>query len=118
MDFVHPLLNKEVYAIGGHYVFVKEDLFPHRNGDILYLVGYALADTSCCGPAGCGYAVVAGHVVSLHYRRTDDDRLISVITPVDEHLYHEVSEAVAHKEGVGQVHFLLENGGRKVWFQR
>ncbi|MBN2298153.1 MAG: hypothetical protein JXM72_06140 [Deltaproteobacteria bacterium] len=117
MDFIHPLLNEEVYAIGGHYMFIKEELLPHSRGDILYLVGYALADTSCCGATGCGYAIVPGHVVSLHSRRTDDNRPISVISPVDEQLYPDVAMAVAHKEGVGQVHFLLETGGRKVWFQ-
>ncbi len=118
MDFIHPLVGEEVYAIGGHYRFLKEEILPHSKGGILYLVGYALTDTSCCGTAGCGYAVVAGHVVSLGSGIAPDSRPVSVLSPVDERFYADVARVIAQKEGVGQVHFLLENGGTKVWFHR
>ena len=87
-------------------------------GSILYLVGYALADTSCCGTAGCGYAIVAGHVSSLRSGLAPDNRPISVLSPVSEQFYGDVARVIAQREGVGQVHFLLENGGVKVWFHR
>ncbi|HHO77170.1 MAG TPA: hypothetical protein ENN05_12195 [Deltaproteobacteria bacterium] len=117
MDFVHPVLNEEVLGIGGHYMFIREDLIDHSAGDILYLVGYALTDTSCCGVGGCGYALVAGHIVCLHVRLGEDNRHISMLSPVQERFYPEVGRAVAYKEGVGQVHFLLETGEMKVWYR-
>ncbi len=114
MEFVHPALNEEVEAIGGHYMFTREDLLAHPVGDILYLVGYAATDTSCCGAGGCGYALVPGHVQSLRLRVNEDNRYISAITPVDERFYAEVTGAIRRKEGINQVHFLLASGGKEV----
>jgi hypothetical protein len=116
MEFVHPELNQEVYAIGGHYMFTKEDILPNPGGDILYLIAYAATDTSCCGIGGCGYALVPGYIHSLHLRLNNDKRYISEITPIEERLYEEISKIICQKEGVSQVHFLLESGGKKVIF--
>ena len=116
MEFVHPALNEEVNAIGGHYMFTKEDLLAHPAGDILYLVGYAATDTSCCGPGGCGYAIVPGHINSLRFRLNGDNRYISATTPVDERFYVEVTNAIRRKEGINQVHFLLASGGKKIMY--
>ena len=116
MEFVHPSLYEEVDAIGGHYMFIKEDLLDHHVGGILYLVGYAATDTSCCGAGGCGYAIVAGHVRSLRFRLNEDNRYLSEITPVDERFYAEVTRAIRQKEGINQVHFMLASGGKKVMY--
>lgn len=116
MEFYHPALNEEVNAIGGHYMFTKEALLPHPQGDILYIIGYAATDTSCCGAGGCGYALVPGHVGSLRGRLSTDNRYISTTAPVDEQHYGEVARAIQMREGVTQVHFLLASGGKKVMF--
>ena len=51
-DFTHPELGQEVTAIGGHYVFGKEIRWPFSNREILYFVGYAVLDSTCCGVGG------------------------------------------------------------------
>lgn len=116
MEFVHPELNQKVYAIGGHYMFTKEDILRNPGGDILYLIAYAATDTSCCGMGGCGYAIVPGHINSLRFRRDNNERFISEVTPVEEQLYDEISKMIRQKEGVSQIHFLLASGGEKVIF--
>ncbi len=47
--FLHPELNREITAIGGHYIWVKEGRLPFGDREVLYLVGYAVLDTTCCG---------------------------------------------------------------------
>ena len=116
VEFVHPLLGVGVDAIGGHYLFIKEEELDHRTGKILYLVGYAVTDRSCCGLAGCGYAVVAGHVRSLRNGLSHDKRPVSTVEPIEEKLYDEVAKAIRMKEALSQVHFLCESGGTKVLF--
>ena len=37
VDFIHPELNKTVKAIGGEYVFIKEDILSYADQDVLYL---------------------------------------------------------------------------------
>ena len=116
MEFVHPVMNEEVDAIGGHYMFTKEDLLAHDAGDVLYIIGYAATDTSCCGAGGCAYAIVPGHIKALHACLSEDNRYISEITPVEERFHAEITKALRMKEGISQVHFLLASGGKKVVF--
>jgi hypothetical protein len=116
VEFAHPELGVEVKAIGGHYLFTREETLDHPAGQVLYLVGYAVTDRSCCGPAGCIYAVVTGRIVSLRFCMREDGRPVSIIDPIEESLYEDLAKAIRLKEGVSQVHFLCENGGSRVMF--
>ena len=116
MEFRHPCIGEEIEAIGGHYLFTKEEILEHESGRILYLVGCAVTDRSCCGPAGCGYAVVAGYVVSLHGAGHVENTSVSIIDPVPEALHEQIARIVRLREGVGQVQFVLEGGQVKVVF--
>lgn len=116
VEFVHPNLGEEVEAIGGHYLFTREESLDHPAGRILYLVGYAVTDRSCCGPAGCSYAVVTGRIASLRFCLREDGRPVSIMDPIEESLYEDLAKAIRLKEGVTQVHFLCENGGSRVMF--
>jgi hypothetical protein len=116
VEFVHPELGVEVEAIGGYYLFTREEMLDHSVGRILYLVGCAVTDRSCCGPAGCSYAVVTGRIVSLRYCLREDGRSVSIMDPIEESLYEDLAKAIRLKEGVSQVHFLCENGGSRVMF--
>lgn len=106
-DYVHRELNQEVTFIAGHYVLTKESRLPFRGRDLLYLVGYAIVDNSCCSVGGIAYAVVPGLVVSWQSKRNDDGLPVSVVEPVrDEELQREIERLVREKEIVSQVTFL------------
>ena len=68
-DFIHPNLGQEITAIGGHYVFNNERRLSFDGRDVLYLVGYAVVDTSCCGVGGCAYAMVPGVVKKWKFKK-------------------------------------------------
>jgi hypothetical protein len=36
LDYAHPVLDREVTAIGGHYVFTGERCLPYKDREILY----------------------------------------------------------------------------------
>lgn len=106
MEYSHPRLNEPVTAIGGHYVLVKEERLPFRGREVLYLVGYAVIDTSCCGIGGYGYALVPGFVVEWKARTDDQGRPVSRIEPIrDEAVRHEVARLIRQREPVHQVTF-------------
>lgn len=105
-DFAHPLLGQEVTAIGGHYVFGKEIRMPFRGREILYLVGYAVLDSTCCGVGGVAYVLVAGFIQHWKYKKNQTDRSISRIDPInDPAIQREVSRIIRRKEMVHQVSF-------------
>jgi hypothetical protein len=82
VEYVHQDLNQQITAIGGHYVLAKEVRLPFHGREILYLVGHAAFDTTCCGPGGCAYALVPGFVASWHSSQTEDGLAVSRLEPI------------------------------------
>ncbi|MBC8391674.1 MAG: hypothetical protein H8E17_03775 [Deltaproteobacteria bacterium] len=106
IDFVHPELNEEVTAIGGYYVLTKEALVSFLSHSLLYFVGYAVIDTSCCGVGGCSYAFVPGFMLKWKYKKTTDNHLVSRIQPIkDPSIQREIRRLIEHKETVHQISF-------------
>ena len=115
IEFIHPVLDEEINAIGGHYVITKEKTLKYGDKKILYFIGYGVVDTSCCGPSGCGYAIVPGFIIKWHIKLTPDTKQhVSLVEPIDENLHPEISRIIRSKEGVLQVHFILPTGDRKI----
>ncbi len=107
--FVHPDLEAEVAAIGGRYALFKEARLPFEGREVLYLVGYGLFDTACCGLGGCGYALVPGFVVEWKSRRTADGQPVSLVEPVtDEAVRRRVARLIREREAVQEVRFAVE----------
>ena len=105
-DFIHPELGQEITAIGGHYVFNTEQRLSFNNCDVLYLVGYAVVDTSCCGIGGCAYAMVPGYVRRWKYKKNETDEPVSQVEPVrDADDQTAISQLIQKKENVQQVTF-------------
>jgi len=80
--FVHPKLGREITAIGGHYVFGKEIRLPYNGREILYFVGYAVLDSTCCGVGGTAYVLVAGYIRQWKYKKNLNDFPVSRIVPI------------------------------------
>jgi len=105
-DYTHPQLDTEVTAIGGHYVFIKEMRVPHGGREVLYLVGYACVDTSCCGVGGCAFASVPGFIEQWKYRADENGKSVSQIAPVrGRKIQQEIGRVIKEKEMVNQVNF-------------
>ena len=106
-DFPHDPLDQEIDAISGHYVLTAEHRVPYEGRELLYLVGYAVVDTSCCGVGGCGYALVPGFLVRYHAHTDDRGRPVSRVEPIrDEALRAEIQRFVLQREQVTQCNFL------------
>ena len=105
--FVHDPLNTQVDAIAGHYTFTREERIPWEGRELLYRVGYAVIDTSCCGTGGCGYALVPGFVVEWQTSADEHGHPVSQVDPVrdpDQRLA--IERHLKGEEYVPQVQFL------------
>lgn len=105
-DYPHPELNKEVNAIGGHYIVTKEVRLPYNGRELLYVVGTAMVDRACCGFSGCGFATVAGFIKRWKYTTNkfgmDVSEVTSVALPADR---KQIQKMLEQKEFVTQVNF-------------
>ncbi len=104
--YVHQELNREITAIGGRYALVKEVRLPFRGREVLYLVGYGVVDTSCCGTGGCAYALVEGFILEWKSKTNEDGLAVSQVEPIrDEAIQKEVRRLIEEREVVQQVRF-------------
>jgi hypothetical protein len=106
-DHVHQPLDEQVTAVGGSYELVKEARIPLEGRDLLYVVGHAVFDTTCCGAGGCAYALVPGFVVRWRHRTTNDGLSVSEVEPVqDETVRRDAARRIRALETVQEVRFL------------
>jgi len=104
--FPHDELNREIDAIAGHYVMTAEHRVEYQGRELLYLVGYGIVDTSCCGTGGCGYAIVPGFVVSWKSGKDEHGRAVSEVEPLrDDATRREIERWIKDREMITQVQF-------------
>lgn len=105
-EYGHEKLNQDIDAISGHYTFYKEVCLPFQGREILYIVGCAVIDTSCCGSGGCGFALVPGLIISWKSKIDEQGRRVSEVEPIgDKNTQQEVTTLILKDEIVSQVQF-------------
>lgn len=62
------MLNERVEFFGGGYLFIEEGRFPYQGKEVLYLLGLAGVEASCCGRGGCAFIKVPGYIRSWRNR--------------------------------------------------
>jgi len=106
-EFLHPTLNNQIIAIGGRYLFLKEERLPVGDREVVFLTGVAVFDSTCCGAGGCSYALVPGFIVKWRYKTGDNGNMVSLVEPVlDDPLRQKIRKKILKKELVYQVDFL------------
>lgn len=105
-DYVHPVLNEEIASISGYYTFTKEEQLAFHGREVLYFIGHAAFDTSCCGEGGCAYAFVAGFIKHWKVKKNKQGHDISQIEKIeDESIRKEIISILKEKERVHQINF-------------
>ena len=105
-EYVHLELNREVTAIAGHYVLTREVRMPFQGREILYVIGYAVFDTTCCGTGGLAYAHVPGFVLDWQGSKNGDGLAVSLVEPIrDKDMQREIRRLIEKTEVVHQIQF-------------
>lgn len=93
-------------AIAGQFELEREERLELEGREVLYLLGTAMVDTSCCGVTGLRYVVVPGFVVSWRSGRSAAGAVTSEVEPVQSlSLRRSVERAIRARETVSQVVF-------------
>lgn len=104
--YTHIELDTEVQAIGGHYTLEKEVRMPYDGREVLYVVGMALVDSSCCAVTGCKYAIVPGFIVNWKSGVNKDNLPVTEVEPIrDEQTRSEITARIKQTEFVQLVEF-------------
>jgi len=80
IEYGHPNLGEEVTVRAGYYVPLEEYTLLYGDREIIYVLGMACIDNSCCSSAGSwGYLQVPGFLVSRHIRGADTPTPVSTV---------------------------------------
>lgn len=81
-QFLHPPLKEAVEFFAGCYFFLEEGRLFYREREILYFLGVAAIESSCCGPGGCVFIKVPGYIHSWKKGISASGRYISEIESI------------------------------------
>jgi hypothetical protein len=82
IEHIHQPPGTEVRCIGGHYTITEEGRMSHQGRTLLYVVGVAVVDSSCCGTCGCRFIQVPGYVRAWRNQTRPDGLPVSTVEPV------------------------------------
>ena len=107
-EFIHPVLNQRVDFFGGGYLFTEEGKLDYRGKEVLYLVGMAGIESSCCGTGGCAFIKVPGYIRTWEKGRSGSGQPISEVERIDARDQQiEIQEFLKERHpGFSQIEFL------------
>ena len=82
-EYTHPELGEEVRSISGYYVPTEEHTLTYHGREIIYVLGQACLDTSCCGTSAWSYIQIPGFLVRKHIRGEGTTAPVSEVEPIE-----------------------------------
>jgi len=106
VKYVHQELEQDVYFPAGYYVPHKEERLKYNGREVLYIVGFVMVESSCCGTANWSYALVPGYVVDWHSETNESGLPVSGIEVIaDDEVRKDIRETIQKAEKVFSVEF-------------
>lgn len=84
VPYTHQAPGTDVECIGGCYTITGEGRLDYRDGVLLYVVGVAVIDRSCCGTGGCRFVHVPGYIRAWHHETGPGGQRVSAVEPVSD----------------------------------
>jgi hypothetical protein len=95
-----------VTCIAGYYTPRKEARLEYNGREVLYVVGQAVIDSSCCGLGTWGYILVPGYIVNWHKRTNAEGLPVTEVEPIpDKQVQDSIRRIIAEAESIPQVEF-------------
>lgn len=98
IEHIHEPPGTEVRCIGGHYTITEEGRMNRRGRILLYVVGVAVVDSSCCGTGGCRFVHVQGYVTVWHNTIRPDGLPVSTVEPVADRKDRKIIKALLDQQ--------------------
>jgi len=106
IKYTHLELDKNVTCVAGYYTPQKEVRLKYDDREVLYVIGRAVIESSCCGLGNWGYALVPGYIVSWQTRKNDAGLPVSEVEPIsDEATKNNIRKIIKETENITQIEF-------------
>ncbi len=105
--YTHLELGKDVErGIAGYYTPQKEVRLKYNGREVLYVIGQAVIESSCCGTGSWMYAIVPGYMVSWQNTKNEATLPVSEVEPIlDEEARDNIRRIIQTNEATSLIGF-------------
>jgi hypothetical protein len=82
-EYAHQVLNQQYGGPSGYYIPHQEVRLSYHGREVLYIVGRAVVESSCCGTGNWEYALVPGFIVDWHSGHNPAGLAVTAVEPVE-----------------------------------
>ncbi len=107
ISYTHLELDTEVVAgIAGYYIPEQEVRLQYNGREVLYVVGQAVVESSCCGTGNWIYAIVPGYLINWQNATNEAGLSVSEVEPIrDEEAQINIRRIIETSENATMVGF-------------
>lgn len=106
-DYEQRIPQRVEYVNGAYELHSIKRLWEQQR-EILYCLGEAELDNSCCGLVGLSYALVIGEMVERDVRKTSDGHSVSVVRAIsDTESQRRIRAQLLASENISEVNFYV-----------
>ncbi len=107
MEYTHLELNKDYPGgIVGYYTPQKEVRLKHNGREVLYVIGQAVVESSCCGTGSWGYALVPGYILNWQNKTNEAGLPVSEVESIlDEEARGNIRKIIQTSEAASPIGF-------------
>ena len=104
--YTHLELNEDVECMAGYYTPLKEIRLKYDGREVLYVVGQAVIESSCCGIGSFTYVLVPGYVVRWQKEKNENGLPVTEVEPVSDKVSQEnLRRIIKEAEHILQIEF-------------
>lgn len=106
-SYTHLELGEEIAAgIGGYYIPQQEIRLEHNGREVLYVIGQAVVESSCCGTGSWIYAVVPGYIIDWQQTKNEAGLAVSEVEPIrDDETQSDIRRIIETNDNATMVGF-------------
>ena len=106
-QYTHVELGEDVPSgIAGYYTPEKEVRLKYNGREVLYVVGKAVIESSCCGTGSWVYALVPGYIINWQNTKNETGLPISEVATIsDTEVQENIRRIIQTNEAVSRVEF-------------
>ncbi len=106
LEYTHLPVNEDITCIAGYYCPLKEVRLKYNDKEVLYVVGQAVIESSCCGAGSWGYVLVPGYITGWQMRTNEAGLPVSEVRPIPDKVERDnISRIIKEAESIPQIEF-------------
>ena len=106
LEYTHTKLEEDLYCPAGYYTPLKEVRLKYNHREVLYVVGHAAMESSCCGIGSWAYALVPGYIVNWQNTTNEASLPVSEVEPIsDKAMRENIRQIIEEAESISRIEF-------------